>query len=68
MFPFLVDKSWFESFWYDERVRPKRRPPARSLAGFAVCVVLVLGGAFAVGQLHSSGTGAHVAHAHSMME
>jgi hypothetical protein len=68
MFPFLVDKSWFETFWYDERVRPKRRPSARSLARVAVCVVLVLGGAFAVGQLHSSERGAHVTHAHSMME
>ena len=68
MFPFLVDRSWFETHWYGERVRPKRRPSARGLARFAVCVVLVVGGALAVGELHSSGRAAHIMHTHSMME
>jgi len=32
MFPFLVDRSWFENFWYGERPRAKRRPFTRRLA------------------------------------
>jgi hypothetical protein len=68
MFPFLVDRSWFENFWYGERPRAKRRPFTRRLARFAVCVVLVVGGAVAVGQLRSGETSGHVMRAHSMME
>jgi len=70
MFPFLVDRSWFETYWYGDRFRPRRRPFASSLTRFAVCVVLVLGGALAVGQLRSNGraSNAHIMHAGSMME
>jgi len=68
MLPFLVDKSWFEKYWYDEPPRRKRRPLAMSLTRFAVCVVLVLGGAIAVGQLHSGGRAAHVTRTHVMIE
>jgi hypothetical protein len=70
MFPFLVDRSWFENFWYRAPVRPKRRPFARSLARFAVCVVLVFGGVLIVGQLHGSGrvSGTHTTRTGSMME
>jgi len=67
MLPFLVDKSWFENYWYGDGLRRKRRPLAMSLARFAVCAVLALGGAFAVGKLHSTGT-IRIMHGHSMME
>jgi hypothetical protein len=70
MLPFLVDKSWFENYWYGDRPRSKRRPLAMGLTRFAVCVVLVLGGAFAAGKLHSTGTmsSVRIMHGHSMME
>lgn len=68
MFPFLVDKSWFENYWYGDRPRSRRRPFVLGFTRFAICVVLVLGGALAVGQLRSNGSGAHPARTHSMME
>ena len=70
MFPFLVDKDWFERHWYSERTRPKRRPFAGSLARFAVCFALVFGGVLIVSEFHSSGrvSGTHTTRTGSMME
>lgn len=70
MLPFLVDKNWFEDWWYRDRVGPKRQAPAMRLTRFAVCIVLVVGSAVVVGQLHSGdrASDAHIRHAGSLME
>lgn len=70
MFPFLVDKKWFENYWYDTQVRSKRQASAMRLARFAVCIVLVVGSVAVVSHLRSGErTGnAHINRTGSMME
>jgi hypothetical protein len=59
MFPFLVEKNWYENFWYDARSRAKRQTSGARLARFAVCIVLVVGGVVVASHLGSSERSGH---------
>jgi hypothetical protein len=54
MFPFVVNKNWFESYWYNDEPRPKRQTSGMRLARYAVCIALLAGSAVAVSHLGSS--------------
>jgi hypothetical protein len=43
MFGFPVDAKWFEGCWYSSRPKAKRQRPAKKLARYAICLVLVVG-------------------------
>jgi hypothetical protein len=54
MFPFLVDKNWFEKHWYDNPPRPKRQRFATGATRRTFCIVLLAGSVVVVTQLRSS--------------
>lgn len=45
MHPLLVNPRWFQDYWYGERPVPRRRSLRGSLARFAICILVVVGGA-----------------------
>ena len=69
MLPFPMDKNWYENHWYGDQPRPKRRSLSTSMTRFALCILVVVGGAAVANHLHGSNAGAtHVGHAGSLME
>jgi hypothetical protein len=66
MLPFPMDENWYENHWYGDQPRPKRRSLSTSMTRFALCILLVVGGAAVANHLH--GSNAHVGHAGSLME
>ncbi len=71
MLPFPMDENWYEKHWYGNQPRPKRRSLSTSMTRFALCIVLVVGGAAVASHLHGVSNAAgttHVSHAGSLME
>jgi hypothetical protein len=71
MLPFPMDKNWYDNHWYGNQPRPKRRSLSTSMTRFALCILVVVGGAVVASHLHggSNAAGAtHVSHAGSLME
>ena len=52
MSQFEVGPGWYDTYWYSERARPRRRPVSRRVARLAVLVVLLLGGGMVLSNLH----------------
>lgn len=52
MTPFEVAPGWYDSYWYSERPRPRRRSFSGSVARFAVLVVLLTGSGFVLSNFH----------------
>lgn len=48
MIPFDVPPGWFGSYYFSDRLGPRRKPLRGSIAHFALLVVLVGGGAIAL--------------------
>ncbi len=70
MLPFLVDRNWFEDWWYNNRPRQKRQSPTTRLTRLAVCIVLVVGSAVVASQLRSADitSNAHISRTGSMTD
>jgi hypothetical protein len=70
MFPFMVDKNWFEKHWHDNQRRPKRKLLATGPTRLTFCILLLAGGAVVANQLRSSDRAGEtpVKHTGSLME
>jgi hypothetical protein len=70
MLPFPMDKNWYENHWYGNQPRPKRRSLSTSMTRFALCILVVVGGAAVASHLRGGNAAdtTHVRHAGSLME
>jgi hypothetical protein len=51
MTPFEVSPGWYDSYWYSDRPRPKRRSFSANFARFAVLIALLTGSGLALSNL-----------------
>ena len=65
--PFLMDENWYQNYWYGQQPRPWRHSFPTSLTRFALCILVVAGGAVIASELHH-GNATGVRHAGSLME